>query len=182
MADENEGNVPTEDGKSGSAEGQTEDVSGLKSALAKEREARRKAEQEAKTNADAAKRLKQAEDADKSEMDKLNERASAAEKRAEEAESNALRLQVASAKGLTSAQARRLVGSSKEELESDADELLESFGAKKSEGDEGDDGGKGDSSSRRRPKEQLRPGASSDDEDSAQDPDKLAESILKSPF
>lgn len=182
MADENEGNVPTEDGKSTSTEGQTEDVSGLKSALAKEREARRKAEQEAKTNADAAKRLKQAEDADKSEMDKLNERASAAEKRAEKAEANELRLTVASEKGLTSAQMKRISGSTREELEADADEYRKEHGLAKSEGDEGDDGGKGDSSSRRRPKEQLRPGASSDDEDSAQDPDKLAESILKSPF
>ncbi len=87
----------------------------------------RKHEQQAKANADAAKKLAEAEDADKSEIQKAADRAAQAEKRAEEAERHALRLEVAGEKGLTSAQATRLVGATKEELESDADELLESF-------------------------------------------------------
>lgn len=72
-------------------------------------------------------KLKELEDRDKSESDKLSERISAAEKRAEESEAKALRLEVAASKGLTPAQARRLVGATQEELESDADELLSSF-------------------------------------------------------
>lgn len=53
----------------------------------------------------------------------------AAEDRAETAESSLIRLQVAFDKGLTPAQAKRLVGSNREELEADADELLETFKA-----------------------------------------------------
>ena len=52
-----------------------------------------------------------------------------------------LRLEIAAEKGLTPAQARRLVGNTREELEADADELLEAFGAKKPESkpESGDD-------------------------------------------
>lgn len=70
-------------------------------------------------------------DAGKSEQDKLSERATAAETRANEAEARALRLEIAHEKGLTPSQARRLVGSTKEELEADADDLLENFGGTK---------------------------------------------------
>ncbi len=72
-------------------------------------------------------KLKDFEDRDKTETQKLAERADAAEKRALDLESRALRLEVASEKGLTSAQAKRLVGSTRDELEADADELLETF-------------------------------------------------------
>jgi hypothetical protein len=53
-----------------------------------------------------------------------------------------LRLRVALAKGLTEAQAKRLLGSTEEELSKDADELVASFGGngKKDESDESDDG------------------------------------------
>lgn len=103
----------------------------------------------AKANAEAAnlrKRLKEAEDkaarldelenADKSEVEKLTAKLAEYERKAQEAEQRALRAEVAAAKGLTAAQAKRLVGSSLEELEADADELLESFKPQ-----EGNDGG-----------------------------------------
>jgi hypothetical protein len=102
-----------------------EDAAGKK-ALEQERTARREAE---KANADLAKRLKEFEDADKSELEKATTAAAEAAKRAEEAELKALRLEVAGDKGLTPSQARRLVGSTKEELEADADQLLEDFAA-----------------------------------------------------
>lgn len=70
-------------------------------------------------------KLKEYEDRDKSETEKLTERLSAAEKRALEAE----RLEIALERGLTRSQAKRLVGSTREELEADADELLADLGA-----------------------------------------------------
>src|SRR5690606_26093218 len=88
----------------------------------------RKANSEAKSLRDRNKeleaKLREYEDANKSESEKTAERLSKAEKTAQEAEARALRLEVALEKGLTAAQARRLVGSTKEELEQDADELL----------------------------------------------------------
>lgn len=74
-----------------------------------------------------AKRAQELEEASKTEAERLNDRLTAAEQRAQEAELRALRLEVASAKGLTPTQAKRLVGATKEELEADADDLLASF-------------------------------------------------------
>lgn len=76
-----------------------------------------------------AEKAQELEDANKSDTEKLTERLSAAEKRAAEAEAKLLRLEVAQEKGLTLAQAQRLVGTTKEELLADADELLSAFGA-----------------------------------------------------
>ena len=67
------------------------------------------------------------EAASKSDVEKAAQRAADAEKKAQEAEARALRLEVASAKGLTPAQAKRLTGATREELEADADELLDTF-------------------------------------------------------
>lgn len=125
----------------------------------------RKHEQQAKSNADAAKRLKELEDADKSETEKLNERASAAEKKAEAAEQRALRLEVAADKGLTAKQAARLIGTTKEELEADADELLDSFSSKDDE-----DAPKNRS-------ERLRGGGRPEDEPEETDRKKLAANV-----
>lgn len=74
-------------------------------------------------------KVKEFEDADKSELEKANTAAADAAKRAEDAELKALRLEVAGDKGLTPSQARRLVGTTKQELEADADQLLEDFAA-----------------------------------------------------
>lgn len=115
---------------------------------------------EAKANADAARKLKELEDADKSEIQKATDAAAAAAKRAEEAEARALRLEIAHEKGLTPSQAKRLVGATREELEADADELVTAF----SPADGKDAKTKpGADTSRGRPTEKLRPGASSDD-------------------
>jgi hypothetical protein len=66
-------------------------------------------------------------DADKTELQKAADRAERAEKAAAEAAAKALRLEVAAEKGLNAKQAARLQGATREELEADADELLESF-------------------------------------------------------
>lgn len=95
-----------------------------------------------------ASRLDELENANKSEQQRATEAREAAEKRAVDAEQRALRLEVAAEKGLTAVQARRLIGSTKEELEADADELLETFGTAPTPAD----------SIPRRPTERLRPG------------------------
>lgn len=97
-----------------------------KKALEAERRDKRAAEKRA---ADLEARLKEFEDKDKTESTRALERAEAAEKRAADAEARAIRLEVASEKGLTPAQAKRLVGETREELEADASELLETFKA-----------------------------------------------------
>ncbi len=84
----------------------------------------RKANKEAET---LRLKLQQFEERDKTEAEKVADRAKTAEDRAAQAESRALRLEVAFEKGLTPAQAKRLVGATRDELETDADELLETF-------------------------------------------------------
>jgi hypothetical protein len=99
-------------------------------------------------------------------------------KQAEAAVAKADRFEVAAAKGLSLAQARRLVGSTKEELEEDADAMRAELGLD-SDDDKNDDKEQQDKGDGGRPKEKLRSGASNED-DEEPDPDKLADSILKS--
>ena len=79
---------------------------------------------EAKTNAEAARKLAEIEDANKSEQQRLMERAETAEKSRADLELKLMRVEVAVAKGLPSDLTARLKGTTKEELEADADELL----------------------------------------------------------
>lgn len=88
----------------------------------------RKWESRAKENAIAAGKLTALEEAQKTEAQRLEERASTAEKLAADNASDALRARVALEKGLTAAQEKRLVGSTREELLADADELLTDLG------------------------------------------------------
>lgn len=131
----------------------------------------RKHEAEAKKNAEAAKKLKEIEDSKKSDIEKLTEAQRTAERERDEANLRALRLEVAAEKGLTPAQAKRLVGGTKEELEADADELMASF--------KGDDDAGG--SAPRRPRERMRPGTKpgAEPEKSGRE---IAESIPRSRF
>lgn len=137
-----------------------------KRALDAERRARKAAEKRA---ADAEAKVKAAEDADKSEVERLMEQVADLTKMAEAATARADRFEVAAAKGLSLAQARRLVGATKEELESDADEMRSELGL-------GDDEGNGRTGDRR-PVEKLKAGASNED-DEQPNPDELAEKIL----
>lgn len=115
-------------------------------------------------------KLKEFEDRDKTDSEKLTERAAAAEHRAAEAEARALRLEVAAAKGLTPSQVKRLVGSTREELEADADELLADFAPRSGEHDTSPPPGG-------RPKERLRGGGDPTEEPEETDPRKLADLI-----
>lgn len=89
-------------------------------------------EKRAKAAEPAAKKLADIEEASKSELEKAQAALAQVQKDAAEKEAAALRAQVALEKGLTPSQAKRLVGSSREELETDADELLADLKASKS--------------------------------------------------
>jgi hypothetical protein len=126
-----------------------------------------KANREAKNLRTRLKELEDAEAARKesemSDLEKANARAEAAEKRAQELEFNSVRAEIAAEKGLTPAQAKRLQGSTKEELEADADDLLEAFKAA------------GGTPKPRTGK--LRGGSNPDESATELDPDKLAAQI-----
>jgi len=71
-----------------------------------------------------ASKFDEAQEASKTELDKATERATKAEAEAAKIRIEADRSSIALAKGLTPNQAKRLVGSTREEMEADADELL----------------------------------------------------------
>lgn len=84
----------------------------------------RKNEERAKAAEPAAKKLAEMEEANKTEIEKAQARADLAEKELNSTRIEALRNSVALDRKLTPSQAKRLVGSTREELEADADELL----------------------------------------------------------
>lgn len=152
-----------------------------KRAIAAERKARQAAEKRLK---EMEARVKDAEDAEKSEVERLQGQVADLTKRAEKAEANVDRFEVAAAKGLTPAQARRLVGSTREELEEDADAMRSELGLDKEEEKEEETVEEETPQDERpigRPQEKLRAGASNED-DETPDPGKLADSILSAPF
>jgi hypothetical protein len=109
---------------------------------------------------------KAAEEAQKTELQKLQDELSTYKERATKAEQDAARARVAAEKGLTPAQARRLVGATEDELKADADELLSTFSAPITE----------------RPKEKLRGGSQPQAEVDITDPAKLAELVRRPAF
>lgn len=88
----------------------------------------RKWEARAKENSLAAARLAEIEEASKSESQRLADRAEKAERESQERAVESDRYAVALEKGLTASQAKRLVGSSREEFLADADQLLADLG------------------------------------------------------
>ena len=81
-------------------------------------------ESRAKANSSAAEKLAALEEAQKTETEKVAERADAAEKRAAATERELIRYRVAVAKKLPAELTDRLRGETLEELEADADTLL----------------------------------------------------------
>lgn len=143
-------------------------------AKAKIRKANSEAEQLRKRLKDAeakAAKYDELEDANKSEQQKLADKVAEAERKAQEAEARALRFEVAHERGLTAAQAKRLVGTTREELDADATELLDSFKAPEADGD------KGGAGPARKPTENLRGGGAPNEEPEETDPLKLAAQV-----
>lgn len=146
----------------------------LKALLNKETDYRKRNDAKVRELEPLAKRAKELEDAGKSDMERLTSELQGHTVRADKAEQELMRLRVAVRKGLTEVQARRLVGSSEEELEADADDLMASFRPATPE-PEPEPEPRSDNS-RRRPQERLRPGAvpDADTEPEETDPRKLA--------
>lgn len=119
---------------------------------------------------DAEDKVRKHEDAGKSEAEREKDKVKSLEDRTSNAERELVRLRVAIKKGLTESQAKRLVGDTEEELEADADELLETFGKPK-EKEKGSPGGK--------PKEKLSGGGDPTEEPEETDPRKLAGKIRR---
>jgi len=101
------------------------------------------------TRSDAAEsKLRELDDAKKSDVDKANERAQRAEERLAQVESRALRAEVAAAKGLPANLAARLQGSTRDEIEADADDLLAVVGTPKTPSRRDPDQGRRDTPAR----------------------------------
>lgn len=150
MADENTSTEGAGETESATDTGQHDDATaGLgeagQKALATERRARSAAEKQAKTAQkqldELQGRLQAFEDRDKTEAQKLAEAKTAAEQMAATATAKLLRYEVAAEKKLPAEWAARLQGSSKEELEADADSLLEALGTQAQRNTPSYDGG-----------------------------------------
>lgn len=116
-----------------------------------------------------ASKLDELEAANKSEAEKANARAEAAERKAAQAESEALRLTVAAEKGV---KARWLTGSTREELEKAAEEYLADHPQPAG------GGGGGGTPAPGKPKEDLRGGGDPTGNEPVElDPRKLAEGV-----
>jgi hypothetical protein len=179
MADEHEKETEVDETKGkDDTDAKSEELGdGGKRALESERRARRAAESRLK---ELESKVKESEDAEKTELERLQGQVADLTKKAEAAQATADRFEVAAAKGLSLAQARRLVGSTKEELEQDADEMRSELGLDKNESDDDESKDKdGEDKGIGRPRERMKPGASNE-EDEQPDPAKLADSILGS--
>lgn len=97
----------------------------VKRALDAERAAAKAAKQEAD---ELRRKVKEHEDAQKTDEQRKDEEAAEAKREAAEAKAKLLRFEVAAEKGIPAKHAHRLVGTTKEELETDAEELKKSLG------------------------------------------------------
>lgn len=131
----------------------------------------RQHESQAKKNADKAKAYDELQDQQKTEAQRLQSKLDELKPSADEAP----KLRVALRKGLTEAQAKRLVGETEDELAADADDLLATFQTQpEPPADEPADEPKKPS---RQPQERLKPGATPSSEPEETDPRKLAENL-----
>ena len=156
-------------GKDSDATSDTDGEHDYKAGEAKWKAMSRKHEAEAKANKDAAKKLAEMEDADKSELQKATDRAAAAEKLAAGSEAKATRYEVAAEIGIHANHLKYLTGSTKEEIEESAKGILDDFPETYAKSDK--DG------KPTRPRERLRSGAAPDEEPDETDPHKLAASV-----
>lgn len=159
------------------------EIEDLKADRDKWKDLSQKHEKRSKDNYDELETLKKQHASSQTDADKVAEKIAELEKRTNEADARALRAEVASAKKLTPAQAKRLQGATREELESDADELLADFKTSTAtEGDEDADSRNRNGATRpatKRPQEQQLSGGTDPSDDGAveMDPAKLADGL-----
>jgi hypothetical protein len=123
MADDQQNDAPDDstDETEGEPQQQNEEQPPGADDIRKMQAALRKANREAEATRT---KLKQYEDRDKTEMEKVAERATEAERRAQQAETALQRIRVATTKGLPPELADRLQGADEREMAADADRLL----------------------------------------------------------
>ena len=173
MPDDDEQQKPPPGADDGDDDGDDDaggDGTDWKAEAAKYRKQARENKRDADRLGEKARKFDELEAKNKTETEKLSDAQRAAEERATTAERELARARVALRKGLTEAQARRLVGDSEEELEADADEYLKDI--KPADDDEGEE-----SPPSRRPTERLRPGTRSRAVPEETDPAKLSAAI-----
>lgn len=148
----------------GEGEGDEKDEKDTPEALRRDRDhwkaESRKWEGRAKENKAAADELKTLKQSQLTDQQKADAARQEAEKAANDSKIEAARLRVAIRKGLNETQAKRLVGTTEEELEADADELLKTFTpakGKTTEEDEEADDTHETRETTRSPRETLRP-------------------------
>lgn len=151
-----------------------DDFEKMKAALAKANDEAKKYRLAAKAKDDELSALKSDQDSSKSEMDKIQDQLAELTKRAEKAEREAMVKDVVMSKKLPVALSGRLAGDTLEELEADATALIEALGLGDNEDPTDEDE---PANPFTRPTENLRPGASSS-EDEAPDYDKIADRIV----
>ena len=109
-------------------EPQPDDLAGLKSALKAEREMRKAADAKVKQLTPYEEAVKKAEEANKSETTKLNEALNGEREARTKAERDLLKFTVAADKGVPANLVKFLSGTTKEEVEQSATELLAELG------------------------------------------------------
>jgi hypothetical protein len=163
-----------------------DDSAELKAEVKKWKALARQNEKAAKANAEAAEKLVELEAGKSPDAEKLRQDNERLQGELAKSKLEAIRMKVAMEKGLTPAQAKRLVGDTEEEMSEDADELLETFKpAKPAKDDEGDESADDDTDeteteepqSRRPPKEKMRPGLRPNQRVETTDIDKLGAEI-----
>jgi len=170
----------------------TGDTQDLATQLEKWKAMARKHEVRAKEGEAAQKRLQELEDKDKSELERAQQEARQQKDRADKAEARLVRFEVAARKKLDLELSSRLQGDTEEELEADADKLLQVFAAKqqnepdddqadKASADRANNGSRNGSADRA-PVPKLKPGAVPDAAVVETDPAKVAASIPRSSF
>jgi hypothetical protein len=186
MADDDDKPGTGDDDKPGTGDATAAEIKKWKD-LGQKWEARAKA-----SKAEIDKVKAEAASANKSDMDKLTATVQQLSADLAEERRKSMVAEIAAAKGLSPAQAKRLTGSTRDELEADADDIVEAFGIKSDKGKDDDkadtadkdgkDGkdGKESGPGIGRPRETLRPGAASADDEGEIDrkkADELAKSI-----
>jgi hypothetical protein len=147
------------------------DLTKLKADRDKWKREARKWEDRAKANSEKARKFDELDAKSKTETERLV----AAESETKNTKKELIRTRVALRKGLTENQAKRLIGETEEEMEADADELLETFGGKV-EGEEQD--GK-ERPARKRPEERLRTAVRTGARGRDEEPDPSKDEIKK---
>lgn len=130
---------------------------------------------------EAAAKLAEKEREGESETEKLKRERDEALKKAETAGEKSietLKLEVALDKGLTKTQAKRLVGTTLEELAADADELLKDFGATRKNSDDDDEDDDEDEAPRSTPKTKTRNPGDPGGDSPNWDPNKAADAYF----